>query len=263
MKDLLMVIDTQKAYLKGAPWECLDTEGAVKNIVRLIDAGAADEVVITRYEYPKAPEGVWKEYNEVYADINADPVNEEFVDELLPYAERFPVFVKDIYGSFSVPEIREAVRRTGADTLVVCGVVAECCVLSTVMGAVDEGYKVSYLTDAVSGFTEEKMAGVLAVLSARRGDDDGGVPRVARKTKGEKTCDDIDRGGRPELGHRKGRGPAGLDSRGHEVFPGDDEGTHGRDGPEDPGELSRRASAQRTGQCRPLAEDGARRNAGR
>ena len=80
MKDLLMVIDMQKAYLKGAPWECLDTEGAAANIARLIDSGAADGAVFTRYEYPKAPVGVWKAYNELYADINADPVNEEFVD---------------------------------------------------------------------------------------------------------------------------------------------------------------------------------------
>ncbi|MBQ1415052.1 MAG: cysteine hydrolase, partial [Lachnospiraceae bacterium] len=153
MKDLLMVIDMQKAYLKGAPWECLDTEGAAANIARLIDSGAADGAVFTRYEYPKAPVGVWKAYNELYADINADPVNEEFVDELLPYTERFPVYVKDVYGSFSDPAIRAAVRESGADTLVVCGVVAECCVISTVCGAVDEGLKVIYLTDAVSGIT--------------------------------------------------------------------------------------------------------------
>ena len=165
MKDLLMVIDMQKAYLKGAPWECLDTEGAAANIARLIDSGAADGAVFTRYEYPKAPVGVWKAYNELYADINADPVNEEFVDELLPYTERFPVYVKDVYGSFSDPATRAAVRESGADTLVVCGVVAECCVISTVCGAVDEGLKVIYLTDAVSGFTPEKMEGVLAVLS--------------------------------------------------------------------------------------------------
>ena len=165
MKDLLMVIDMQKAYLNGAPWECLDTEGAEANIVRLLESGACDEVMITRYEYPKAPAGVWKAYNEVYADINADPVNEEFTDGIAPFAERYPVYVKDVYGSFSDPAIRAAVRETGCDTLVVTGVVAECCVLSTVYGAIDEGYKVIYLTDAVSGFTEEKMAGVLTVLS--------------------------------------------------------------------------------------------------
>ena len=48
MKDLLMVIDMQKAYLKGAPWECLDTEGAAANIARLIDSGSADGAVFTR-----------------------------------------------------------------------------------------------------------------------------------------------------------------------------------------------------------------------
>ena len=50
MKDLLMVIDVQKAYLKDAPWECLDTESAAKNIARLIDAGIYD---IGTYEFLK------------------------------------------------------------------------------------------------------------------------------------------------------------------------------------------------------------------
>lgn len=44
--------------------------------------------------------------------------------------------------------------RKKARHLVISGVVAECCVLSTVLSAIDAGCKVIYLTDAVAGLSE-------------------------------------------------------------------------------------------------------------
>ena len=161
--DLLLVIDMQKAYLKGAAWECLDTEGAEKNIIKVIESGAADRVVLTRFIEPSEPVGVWKDYNEKYAAINADPVNAELTDGIASYAERYPVFDKSKYSAFADPALSQICRS--ADRLVVCGVVAECCVLATVMGAMDAGVKVIYLTDAVSGFTPAKEQAVLTVMS--------------------------------------------------------------------------------------------------
>ena len=43
----------------------------------------------------------------------------------------------------------------GYDRILLAGVVAECCVLSTLMAAMDAGKKVVYLTDCVAGQSEE------------------------------------------------------------------------------------------------------------
>lgn len=161
--DLLLVIDMQKVYLKGGAWECLDTEVAAANIIKVIDSGVCDRVVLTKFIEPSDPRGVWKDYNEKYAEINADPVNAELIDELVPYAGRFPVYEKSFYSAFADPVLAEVCRS--ADRLIICGVVAECCVLATVMGAMDAGVKVIYLTDAVSGFTPQKEQAVLTVMS--------------------------------------------------------------------------------------------------
>ena len=49
--------------------------------------------------------------------------------------------------------------------MVITGVVAECCVLSTVMALIDEGIPVVYLTDAVSGVSADTQAAVELILA--------------------------------------------------------------------------------------------------
>ena len=57
-----------------------------------------------------------------------------------------------------VPEILEAARK--ADHILIAGVVAECCVLATMIDAIDEGHKVIYLTECVAGMSEENEEAV-------------------------------------------------------------------------------------------------------
>ena len=49
--------------------------------------------------------------------------------------------------------------------MVITGVVAECCVLSTVFALIDAGIYVVYLTDGVSGLDREKEAATELILS--------------------------------------------------------------------------------------------------
>ena len=153
MKDLLLVVDMQNVYREGEPWACRNTETVAGKIEKLLKSEKADEVIFTVFEAPKNPTGCWKEYSREYADINADAYQNALMDIFLPYKEKYPVYSKSTYSSFSVAKVREAAER--ADRVVVCGVVAECCILATVESLIDSGTKVVYLKDAVAGQTEE------------------------------------------------------------------------------------------------------------
>ena len=59
--------------------------------------------------------------------------------------------LSDSLAKISVDAVKAAKK---ARHLVISGVVAECCVLSTVLSAIDAGCKVIYLTDAVAGLSE-------------------------------------------------------------------------------------------------------------
>lgn len=150
--DLLLVIDMQNVYTKGQEWACEGAEAASASILRLLESRKPEQVIFTKYLASEQPEGVWKEYNEINAAINADPWLNEMMPEFLPWTRQHPVYAKSVYSSFAIPEVVEAAKK--ARRLVISGVVAECCVLSTVLSAIDAGCKVIYLTDAVAGLSE-------------------------------------------------------------------------------------------------------------
>ena len=151
-QDLLLVIDMQNVYTKGQEWACEEVEKASDSILRLLNSRALSQVIFTQYLAAKHPEGVWKEYNKVNAAVNADPWLNEMMSECLPYTKKYPVYTKSVYSSFAIPQVRELAKH--ASRVVISGVVAECCVLSTVLSAIDAGCKVIYLTDAVAGLSE-------------------------------------------------------------------------------------------------------------
>ena len=66
------------------------------------------------------------------------------------------------YSAYSIEEVRN--RATEASCVVVTGVVAECCVLSTVMSLIDAGVYVMYLKDAVAGINEETEKATITIL---------------------------------------------------------------------------------------------------
>lgn len=159
--DLLIVIDFQNVYLPGQEWSCPNTPEAVKNTCTLIDSGAVDSVVFTRFVAPENPVGTWNRYNLDNAQINADPYLCDMIDEIKPYLEKYPVYDKSTYTSMRVPELVEAAKK--ADRVLLAGVVAECCVLATLMEAIDNGYKTVYLTDCVAGQSDAHEASVRMV----------------------------------------------------------------------------------------------------
>jgi len=161
--DLFLVIDMQNVYKKGGKWECRDTVGAAERIRKIIDAGMTN-VIFTRFiANEKNPYGVWKDYNVKYQSVNSDEYANRMVDELAEPLKQFPLYTKGVYSSLAVPEVLQAAKKAGR--VVVSGVVAECCVLSTVLALMDEGIYVIYLTDAVSGLDEPKEKATELIFS--------------------------------------------------------------------------------------------------
>lgn len=52
-----------------------------------------------------------------------------------------------------IPEVAKAAGQ--AERVLLAGVVAECCVLSTMMEAIDDGHRVVYLTDCAAGQSQQ------------------------------------------------------------------------------------------------------------
>lgn len=160
---MLLVIDMQNVYKKGGKWECLNTEGAAENINRIINSGMKN-VIFTRFiANEKNPAGVWADYNKKYEAVNKDAYANEMVQELEEPLKHFPLYTKGVYSSLAIPEVLDACKKAGR--VVVAGVVAECCVLSTVLALMDEGIYVVYIKDGVSGLDRPKEEATELIFS--------------------------------------------------------------------------------------------------
>lgn len=154
--DLLLVIDMQNVYLPGEAWACPSMPEAMERVKRLIESGTVEQTIFTRFAATQKPRGTWEKYNLENAAINEDAYLNEIVEELQPYLERWPLYDKSVYSSMRIKEIAEAAAQ--AEHILLSGVVAECCVLATLMEAIDDGHSVIYLTDCIAGQSDQNEA---------------------------------------------------------------------------------------------------------
>ena len=90
----------------------------------------------------------------------------EFIPAIAHYVEEFPYIDKCTYSCFSNEYVRVAADRSmvHGGRVVLTGVVAECCVLSTFFEGTDAGYRFVYLTDACAGVDADSERAVQTIL---------------------------------------------------------------------------------------------------
>ena len=162
--DLLLVIDMQNVYLPGQEWACPRMPEAMENTLRLIHSGRVGNILFTQFMAPDRPVGRWTEYNREYREINEDPWLCAITDDFQSCLKQYPVQVKSTFSSLKCPQVLEAAKN--ADRILLSGVVAECCVLATMLEAIDLGIDTIYLPDCCAGQTPEKEARVMGVADS-------------------------------------------------------------------------------------------------
>ena len=162
--DLLLAIDFQNIYLPGQEWACPSMPGSIENVRKLITSGQIGHILFTQYLAAQQPVGTWKTYNEEYRHLNEDPYLCDIVEELKPFLAQYPLAVKSTYSSLKCGQVLEAAGK--ADAVVLTGVVAECCILATLMEGIDLGCKMIYLYDACSGQTPENEAAIRRIAES-------------------------------------------------------------------------------------------------
>jgi nicotinamidase-related amidase len=163
-----VAVDLQRIFAEDTAWQCTAIPAIVPNVIRLARAKPG-RTVWTRFVVPHhhddAP-GMWRDYYRHWAQFtgrNMDAAMVDLVDDLLPHAEPELVIDKPTYSAFEVPAFAELLDRLGADTLVFTGVETDVCVLGTLLPAIDRGYRVVAVSDALASSSE---AGHRATLDA-------------------------------------------------------------------------------------------------
>ncbi|TWB65742.1 nicotinamidase-related amidase [Nitrospirillum amazonense] len=129
--------------------------------------------VFTRFIPPRTPEtmpGTWRPYYERWRHATRDHLPPDALELLAPLARLCPpaaVVDKPVYSAFIRSTLASLLRQRGADGLVVTGCETDVCVLATVLDAIDLGYPVCVVTDAVCSSVDTSHDAVLTLYRTR------------------------------------------------------------------------------------------------
>ncbi len=102
--------------------------------------------------------GMWKRYYTRWRAATRECLSLDLLELMQPLAALCPparIIDKTRYFGFAEPKLRAHLREREADALIVSVSETDICVLSTVLGAVDLGYRVIVVRDAVCSSSDE------------------------------------------------------------------------------------------------------------
>ena len=166
-----LCIDMQNLFAEG-PWETPWMKQVLPLVERLASA-FPERTVFTRFIPPERPEqceGAWRRYFERWSEMTLDALPPG-ATELLPSLARLvppaEVVDKPVYSPWTRPGLHERLQARGVDALIISGAETDVCVLATVLGAVDLGYRVIIPTDALCSSSDRTHDALLTLYSER------------------------------------------------------------------------------------------------
>ena len=171
---LHLCVDMQRLFAEKTDWFTPWMERVLPLSVRITEAHPA-ETIFTRFlpaERPGEGQGTWRRYYERWASVTVERLGPDMI-ELVPDLRRFvppaEVIDKHVYSPWVETDLHYRLGRRGIDTLVVTGGETDVCVLGTVLGAVDRGYRVVVVTDALCSSSDETHDALLTLYHNRYG----------------------------------------------------------------------------------------------
>lgn len=147
----LVVIDMQDCFADPeSGWFTPRYREAEVNIARLAADPGGASTVWTRFVRDPDEQGSWSAYYDRWNELRLPPEASEWDLTSVP-AEGDDILDLPTFSKWG-PDLDAL--TAGVDGLVLCGVATDCCVLGTVLGAVDAGRPVTVVADACAGVTD-------------------------------------------------------------------------------------------------------------
>lgn len=169
---LHVCVDMQRLFCPGSPWGMEWSERVLPAITE-ISRRHAEHTVFTRFipaQNPDAAHGTWKRYYRRWAELTLDREGSALIGLAEPLQALVPparLLDKKVYSPWTEGHFDALLRGSAVHTLVVTGGETDICVLATVLGAVDRGYRVVVVSDALCSSTDDQHDALLALYRQR------------------------------------------------------------------------------------------------
>ncbi|WP_323717947.1 cysteine hydrolase family protein [Paracoccus aminovorans] len=156
---LHLCIDMQRLFAPGSPWAVPWIENTRPAVAALV-AARPERTVFTRFIPPEgqgAAPGTWARYYAEWPQMLRERLDREWLELLPELARHVPparVIDKPVYSPWHDGRLHRFLRSAGISALAISGGETDICVLATVLGAVDLGYRVVLVSDAVCSSTD-------------------------------------------------------------------------------------------------------------
>lgn len=165
-------VDMQLLFAPGSEWGLEWMPRVLPNIVRLCEARPAS-TIFTRFipaRHAGDGEGLWRDYYLKWRQFTLEEEGRQLIDlvpELAAFCPPAQTADKPVYSPWYGADFRDRLQRTGCDTLIISGGETDVCVLSTVLGAVDWGYRTILAEDAICSVSDEEHDAILNLFRKR------------------------------------------------------------------------------------------------
>ena len=165
-----LCIDMQRLFAEDSPWASPAVEEALPAIVEICRQRARS-TVFTRFLCPAGSSGLRGQWRQFYAGrpemLRLDPRLFEMVDALKAFAAEAQVISRYVFSAFYDGNLHALLAERCADTLIFSGIETDVCVLATALRAIDLGYRVIIVEEAVASSNANGHQAALAGIFPR------------------------------------------------------------------------------------------------
>ena len=167
-----LCIDMQQLFDINGPWAQPWMPRVLPTVESLVKR-ARERTIFTRFIPPRRPEdagGMWRAYYAKWPNVTLESIDPSLVrlmPELEAYVPPAHVIDKPVYSAFATGALQAYLQSRHVDTLIITGSETDVCVLSTVMSAVDHGYRIIIVKDGLCSSSDEAHDASLKLYAAR------------------------------------------------------------------------------------------------
>jgi nicotinamidase-related amidase len=167
-----LCVDMQRMFSEETPWHVPWME-RVSPQIEEVAGRYSSRTIFTRFVPPARADqmpGKWRDYYQKWWMMTGEHLSHDLIDlapqlaKLVPPARHFD---KRTYSPWMDGRLHASLRSEGVDCLAITGGETDVCVLATTLGAIDLGYRVIVLKDAVCSGADETHDASLELLGDR------------------------------------------------------------------------------------------------
>jgi nicotinamidase-related amidase len=171
-RTIHVCVDMQRLFGDDTPWRMAWMPRVLPVISNIVERHAT-RTIFTRFIPPKQAEnmnGQWRAYYQRWPEMTRERLPFELIDLVEPLAKFVPpamTFDKVVYSPFYNLQFHNILRLNRVSAIVVTGGETDVCVLATVLGAVDHGYRVILVRDALCSASDATHDAMMRIYEDR------------------------------------------------------------------------------------------------